>query len=94
MSDKGEVDLTGAKQNTGVWLVKVSALNSSIMIFTAVVTLTLHALAYNVTDTSHGSAVYMFCRVIIKTMLNMGIVLKLCLHTLRKGPKVFVTAMG
>ncbi|MGH0117450.1 UNVERIFIED_CONTAM: hypothetical protein FKN15_078144 [Acipenser sinensis] len=23
MSDKGEVDLTGAKQNTGVWLVKV-----------------------------------------------------------------------
>ncbi|KAG5852788.1 hypothetical protein ANANG_G00066280 [Anguilla anguilla] len=23
MSEKGEVDLTGAKQNTGVWLVKV-----------------------------------------------------------------------
>lgn len=35
MSDKGEVDLTGAKQNTGVWLVKVSALNSSMMIATA-----------------------------------------------------------
>uniref|UniRef100_A0A0E9VR37 Uncharacterized protein n=1 Tax=Anguilla anguilla TaxID=7936 RepID=A0A0E9VR37_ANGAN len=26
MSEKGEVDLTGAKQNTGVWLVKVSVL--------------------------------------------------------------------
>lgn len=26
MSEKGEVDLTGAKQNTGVWLVKVSIL--------------------------------------------------------------------
>lgn len=24
MSDKGDVDLTGAKQNAGVWLVKVS----------------------------------------------------------------------
>ncbi len=50
------------------------------------------ALAY--TDTSHGSVVYMFCRVIMKIVLNMGIVLKLCLHTLHKGPKVFVTAMG
>lgn len=28
MSDKGDVDLTGAKQNTGVWLVKVSAVSS------------------------------------------------------------------
>lgn len=26
MSEKGEVDLTGAKQNTGVWLVKVCIL--------------------------------------------------------------------
>lgn len=26
MSEKGEVDLTGAKQNTGVWLVKVKTL--------------------------------------------------------------------
>lgn len=26
MSEKGEVDLTGAKQNTGVWLVKVCKL--------------------------------------------------------------------
>lgn len=24
MSEKGELDLTGAKQNTGMWLVKVS----------------------------------------------------------------------
>lgn len=27
MSDKGDVDLTGAKQNTGVWLVKVSVVS-------------------------------------------------------------------
>lgn len=31
MSDKGEVDLTGAKQNTGVWLVKVRALLFSML---------------------------------------------------------------
>lgn len=28
MSEKGELDLTGAKQNTGMWLVKVSGLRS------------------------------------------------------------------
>lgn len=87
MSDKGDVDLTGAKQNTGVWLVKVSDLNSSMMNCFVQPVFSL----YNITP---GSVVYMVCLVIIKTMLNMGIGLKLCLHKLHKGPKVFVTAMG